>query len=124
MTAPWIIQGKWLGKCTREESTVTKRGYVCAVSPSLLHSLHNVGALKCPVQPQDNCCCLSLLDLCHVLEQVCWSSAKGTQWYISIHPQEEAGMQPANQNMKQHKRGSLAAFLKKQNQFHSLPYGQ
>lgn len=32
MTAPWIIQGKHLGKCPGVESAVIKRGYVCTVS--------------------------------------------------------------------------------------------
>lgn len=71
MTAPWIIQGKHLGKCPGEESAVTKGSYVCPVSAFSLHSRHNVSESKCPVQSSDNCCCLFLLDLCGALERMC-----------------------------------------------------
>lgn len=106
MTAPWITQGKHLGKCPGEESAVTKRGHVGAVSLFSLNSLHDVSESESPVQPTDTCCCLSLLDLCNVLEWMCcWSTTQEAHWYISIHPQEEVRMWPANQNTEQEKKG-------------------
>lgn len=43
---------------------LTPRGVMFMQSPCSLHSLHNESELKCMVQPTDNCCCLSLFDLC------------------------------------------------------------
>lgn len=111
MTVPWIIQGKHLGKCPGEESAITKRGYVCALSLFSLHSLHDVSESKWPVQPVDNCCCLSLLDLCSILEWMCWSTAQEVHWYISIHPQEDVGTWPDNKNTEQGE-GELSATFK------------
>lgn len=112
MTAPWITQGKHLGKCPGEESAVTKRGHVGAVSVFSLNSLHDVSESESPVQPTDTCCCLSLLDLCNVLEWMCcWSTLRRPIDIFPSIPRKklECGQPIKTQNRK--KRGLSATLF-------------
>lgn len=110
MTAPWIIQGKHLGKCPGEASAITKRGYVCAVSPFSRHSLHSVSESKCPVQPWatvDACLCLTSAVFCNGCAGP--PPRRPADIFPSI-PGEEVGMWPASQNTGQGKGELLATF--------------
>lgn len=111
MTAPWITQGKHLGKCPGEESAVTKRGHVGAVSLFSLNSLHDVSESECPVQPRTPaaaCLCLT--------SAVFWNGCAGlpprrpTDIFPSIPRRRLECGQPIK--TEQGKRGLLATFFK------------